>query len=148
MSTTAWLHEGRQINFHPRPSDVYPKHELLSNNEVEAPRNKAHQGCLGGSGGKASACNAGDLSLISGLGRSLGEGNGYPLQYFCLENSMDRGTWQPTVHRDTNERLSLSQEQNSCVSFLLLAPGQTSWLLEVSCWLFCKIKITLTDFWR
>ena len=36
--------------------------------------------------------------LIPGLGRSLGEGNGYPLQYFCLENSMDRGAWQATVH--------------------------------------------------
>ena len=40
---------------------------------------------------KASACNAGDLGLIPGLGRSPGEGNGNPLQYFCLENPMDRG---------------------------------------------------------
>ena len=48
---------------------------------------------LGGSNGKESACNAGDLNLISGLGRPLGEGNGYPLQYSCLENSMDRGAW-------------------------------------------------------
>ena len=36
--------------------------------------------------------------LIPGLGRSPGEGNGYPLQYSCLENSMDRGAWQATVH--------------------------------------------------
>jgi len=43
-----------------------------------------------GSDGKESACNVGDLGLIPGLGRSLGEGNGYPLQYSCLENSMDR----------------------------------------------------------
>ena len=43
-------------------------------------------------------CNAGDLGLITGLGRSPGEGNGYPLQYSCLENSMDRGTWLATVH--------------------------------------------------
>ena len=55
-------------------------------------------GFPGGSDGKESACNAGDLGSIPGLGRSLGEGNGYPLQYFCLENSMDRGTWQATVH--------------------------------------------------
>ena len=42
-----------------------------------------------GSAGKESACNAGDLGLISGLGRSPGEGKGYPLQYSGLENSMD-----------------------------------------------------------
>ena len=49
--------------------------------------------------GKESACNAGDLALISGLGRSPGEGNNYPLQYSCLENSMDRGAGWATVHR-------------------------------------------------
>ena len=43
--------------------------------------------------GKASACIAGDLGLIPRWGRSSGEGNGHPLQYFCLENSMNRGTW-------------------------------------------------------
>ena len=43
----------------------------------------------GASAGKESACNAGDLGLIPGLGRSPGEGNGYPLQYSVLENSMD-----------------------------------------------------------
>ena len=47
---------------------------------------------------KASACNAGDLGSISGLGRSPGEGNGNPLQYFCLENPVDRGAWWATVH--------------------------------------------------
>ena len=46
-----------------------------------------------GSDGKASAYNAGDLGLIPGLGRSPGEGNGNPLQYSCLENPMDGGTW-------------------------------------------------------
>ena len=45
----------------------------------------------GGSDGKVSACNAGDLGSIPELGRSPGEGNGNPLQYSCLENSMDRG---------------------------------------------------------
>ena len=44
----------------------------------------------GGSEGKESACNTGDLGSVPGLGRSPGEGNGYPLQYSCLENSMDR----------------------------------------------------------
>ena len=47
--------------------------------------------------GKESACNAGDLGLIPGLGRSPGEGNGNLLQYSCLENSMDRGAWWATV---------------------------------------------------
>ena len=47
---------------------------------------------------KESACNAGDLDLIPGSGRSPGEGNGNPLQYSCLENSMDRGAWWATVH--------------------------------------------------
>ena len=50
-----------------------------------------------GSDGKESACNAGDPSSIPGSGRSPGEGNGYPLQYSCLENAMDRGTWRATV---------------------------------------------------
>ena len=50
-------------------------------------------GFLGGSVGKESACNAGDLGLIPGSGRFLGKGNVYPLQYSCLENSMDRGAW-------------------------------------------------------
>ena len=51
-----------------------------------------------GSAGKESACSVGDLGSIPGLGTSPGEGNGYPLQYSCLENSMDRGTWWATVH--------------------------------------------------
>ena len=69
---------------------------------------------LGGSDGKESAYNAGDLGsiprsssipglgAIPGLGRSPGEGNGNPLQYSCLENSMDRGAWRATVHRLAN----------------------------------------------
>ena len=47
----------------------------------------------GSSDDKKPACNAGDPGLIPGLGRSPGEGNGYPLQYSCLENPMDRGAW-------------------------------------------------------
>ena len=52
----------------------------------------------GSSSGKESACNAGDLGSIHGLGRSPGERKGYPLQYSGLENYMDRGAWQATVH--------------------------------------------------
>ena len=53
---------------------------------------------LGGSDSKESSYNAGDPGLIPGLGRCPGQGNGNPLQYSCLENSMDRGAWRATVH--------------------------------------------------
>ena len=56
-------------------------------------------GSPGGSVGKESACNAGDPGSIPGLGGSPRGGNGNPLQYSCLENPMDRGTWWAMVHR-------------------------------------------------
>ena len=65
----------------------------------------------GGLDGKDSVCNARNLGLISGLGRSPGEGNGKPLQYSCLENSMDRGAWWVTwdpKEVDMTEWLTLS----------------------------------------
>ena len=66
----------------------------------------------GSSDSKESACNAGDLGSIPGSGRCPGEGNGIPLQYSCLENPMDGGAWQATVHgvikRQTNWATSLS----------------------------------------
>ena len=57
---------------------------------------------------KESACNVGDLGSVSGLGRSPGEGNGYPLQYSCLENSMDTGAWKATVYGVVNSQTQLS----------------------------------------
>ena len=63
---------------------------------------------LGSSDSKESAWNVGDPSLIPGLGRSPGERNGYPLQYSCLENPMDRGTWLATVHGVTKSWTWLS----------------------------------------
>ena len=56
-------------------------------------------GFPGGSDGKESACNVETPGSIPGSGRSPGEGNGNPLQYSSLENSMDRGAWKATVHR-------------------------------------------------
>ena len=57
---------------------------------------------------KKSACSAGDLGSISGSGRSPGEGNGYPLQYSCLENPMSRGAWWATVHGVSKSQTRLS----------------------------------------
>ena len=54
------------------------------------------------------ACNAGDPGLIPGLRRSPGEGNGYPFQYACLENSMDRGAWRATVYGVEKSQTQLS----------------------------------------
>ena len=62
------------------------------------PGTSHNMGFPGGSDGKESTCNAGDTGLIPGSGRSPGEGNGYPLQYSCLENAMDRGAWRAAVH--------------------------------------------------
>ena len=68
-------------------------------------------GFLSGSAGKESTGNAGDsgdTGSIPGLGRSPGGGNGNPLQYSCLENSMDRGDWWVTVHGVTKSQIRLS----------------------------------------
>ena len=62
----------------------------------------------GGSGGKASVYNAGQQGSIPGLGRSPGEGSGNPLQYYCLENPMDGGAWEATVHGVSKSRTRLS----------------------------------------
>ena len=69
---------------------------------------KWDQGFPGGSDGKESACNAGDLGSIPGLGRSPGEGNGNPLQYSCLESPMDRGAWRAAVHGVTKSQTQWS----------------------------------------
>ena len=61
-----------------------------------------------GSHSKESTSNVGDLGSIPGLGRSPREGNGNPLRYSCLENPMERGTWQATVHRVTKSWKHLS----------------------------------------
>ena len=68
-------------------------------------------GIPGGSDHKDSAYNVGDPGSIPGLGRFPGKGNGYLLQYSCLENSMDRGAWRASTHgitqADTTDRLTL-----------------------------------------
>ena len=61
-----------------------------------------------GSDGKESDCNAGDLGSVPGSGRSPAEENGYPLQYSCLENSMDRGASWAILHGMAKSRIQLS----------------------------------------
>ena len=65
------------------------------------------KGFPGGSAGKESACNAGDMGFIPGSGRSPGGGNSNPLQYSCLDNPMDRGAWWATVHGVTKSQTRL-----------------------------------------
>ena len=78
-----------------------------------------------GSGGKESTCNVGDLGSIPGLGRSLGEGNGYPLQYSGLENSMDYIVHGGRKEWDMTERLLLLyiSKMKGCQSRPGLGPG-------------------------
>ena len=74
-----------------------------------------------GSDGKESACNAGDLSLIPGLGRYSGEGNGNLLQYSCLENFMDRGAWQAMVSGITKSQIWLCDPMDCTIPGILQA---------------------------
>ena len=80
---------------------------------------------LGGSEGKESACNAGDLGSIPGLGSSPGGGHGNPLQYSCLENPMDRGAWRATVHGVAKNSLANTGDLRDLGSILGLgrSPG-------------------------
>ena len=104
----------------PTPNTHIHTHTAFS---CSFPINSAMLHCLrgfpGGSDGKASACNAGDPGLIPGSGRSPGEGNGNPLQYSCLENSMDEGAWWATVHGVTKSRTRLSNLTHLLTNSLL-----------------------------
>ena len=88
----------------------------------------------GSSGSKESACSAGDLGLIPGLGRSPGEGNGNSLQYSCLESPMDRGAWRATVHGVTRVGHDLVSKP---------PPLHKRWFLFLSN--FLKLVIELQD---
>ena len=77
---------------------------------------------------KESACDAGDSGLIPGLARFPGEGNGNPLQYSCLENPMDRGSWRATVHGLAGVRLYLVTKP----------PPPASWVRECFMDVMCK----------
>ena len=87
------------------------------------------EGFPGGSVVKNPPANAGDMGLIPGSGRSPGEGNGYPCQYFCLENPMDRGVlgscspWGVPKESDTTEQLNNSNERVLELLALLISRG-------------------------
>ena len=75
----------------------------------------------GGSDGKESTCHTGDPGSILGSGRSPGEGNGYPLQYSCLGNSMDKGAWQAIVPVVTRVGQDLGTKQQQQLQNMLYA---------------------------
>ena len=104
----------------------------------------------GGSDGKESACNAGDPASIPGLGRSPGEEIGNPLQYSCLENPLDRGAWQVTVHGLQRVRQTEQLTHTVCtfqISYPYIAPSPSLsplvttslFSISVSLFLFCYI---------
>ena len=85
-------------------------------------------GFPGGSDSKESACNAGDLGLIPGLGRSPREENGNSLQYSCLEKSMNRGAWWAIIHRVAKSQTNIFIFISLVVQWLRLwAPSAGGW---------------------
>ena len=85
---------------------------------------------------KETTCNAGDLNLILGLGRSPGEGNGNSLQYFCLRNPMNRGTCRATVQGVTKE-LDMNEQLNN--NKVTLSFGYFAGSLKVQCTKLCLL---------
>ena len=110
MTFKALLNLALAISSNPSSRTVWNKKWEEWECEAE-PGNLYRQVRLGfpsGSDSKASVYNAGDLGSIPGWGRSAGEGNGNPLQYYCLENPMDRGAWKAIVHGVAKSRTWLS----------------------------------------
>ena len=94
-----WLLKGKQVFNNNRESSLYRTYTKAQ---------KYERGFPGGSDSKESACSAGDPGSTLGVGRSSGEGNGSPLQYSCLENSMDKAAQRATIHRVAKSRTRLS----------------------------------------
>ena len=101
----------------------YLHHSLASGQTTGRKHSPAHQQKIGLNIywwlRKSYACNAGELGLILGSGRSPRERNGNPFQYFCLENSMDRGAWQATVHG-----VAFNLDRFNCGLPVWVGPGQ------------------------
>ena len=100
----------------------YDTNELIYKTETYSQTQKTNlqlpkKGFPGGSSSNESACNAGDLGLIPGLGRPPGEGNDYPLQYSCLQNSMNRGACRLQSMGSQRVTLRLCQTERLALSF-------------------------------
>ena len=126
-------------------SDLTIGHFWYSNNDMGFP---------GGSDSRESACNAGDLGSIPGLGRSPGEGNGNPLQYSCLENSIDRGAWWATVHGVTEQWYGLIPFSQQPVKLALLhilykarSQAMLTWIQNLGLKIQCDNDIPLWLEW-
>ena len=94
--------------------------EKAKGQKAHLPEASVLTGFPGGSVVKNLPANVGDASSISGLGRSPGEGNGYSLQYSCLENPLGRGAWRATVHGVARVRHDLATQQQQQKHSLLL----------------------------
>ena len=112
-------------------------HILYYNYPITDKHQCFHLGFPCGSAGKESACNAGDPGSDSGFGRSPGEGNGKPLQYSCLENSMDRGGLQSMGSQKSQTRLSTHTGQDI---ILHVWPQMECWS-----WEMLSLKIILQE---
>ena len=111
--TKSWKHTNNKHWLKKNPKNLNRHWNNNQKSSQQGNPNPVNFRLHGGSDGKESACNAWDLGLIPRSRRFPGEGNGYPLQYSCLENSTDRGVWQTTVHCglkewDMTEWLTLS----------------------------------------
>ena len=91
----SWFFSTREVNQKKLNEQLQDYKELFKRFNVTRVK---IQNQIQGSDSKEPSCNAGDLGLIPGLERFPGEGNGKPLQYSCLENSIDRGNWTAIVH--------------------------------------------------
>ena len=105
----------------------------------------------GGSDGKETTYNAGDPGLITESGRSPGGGNGNPLQYSCLGNSMDREAWRATVHGVTKSWTPLSDDTFT-LTVCVTAPGGTLSFLSNTvtfyCFILCRISVLEQTNWH
>ena len=87
----------------------------------------------------ASVGDAGDSGLIPGSGRSPGGGNGNPLQYSCLENSMDRGAWRPTVY-EGHKQLDMTEHAHRYEEAHSDIPKELSWMPSTNCGLLLSSR--------
>ena len=114
LSRVQFLASPRTVAYQAPPSMGFSRQEYWSGVQLSslAPSLLSAKYFPGDSDDKKSACNAGDLGLIPGLGRSPGQGNSYPLQYSGLENSMDRGAGRIQSIRLQRVRATFTQIQS------------------------------------